>query len=47
MNLLVKLLPILALTGLAACDTTAGFGQDLEETGAAIQEEAIETEAQM
>lgn len=36
------LLPLLALilAGITGCNTTAGFGEDLEEAGATIEQEA-------
>lgn len=45
-NHLYKLFFILAATasGLAACNTTRGLGQDVEATGDAIEEAAEETE---
>ncbi len=32
-----------ALLGLAACNTTAGFGEDLQQTGETVEETAEET----
>ncbi len=37
-------LTILALLALAGCETTQGFGQDVEETGEFIQQGAEEVE---
>mgnify|MGYP006282404501 FL=1 len=40
-------LTLLALLALAGCETAQGFGQDVEETGAFIQDEAEEVERDM
>lgn len=37
------LLTLLFLGGLSACNTTEGFGEDVEATGEAIEEEAEES----
>ncbi len=33
-------LAIIAILGLAACETTEGFGRDVQKAGQAIEEEA-------
>lgn len=38
---------VLSLVGLAACNTTAGFGQDVEAAGDQIEETANETKDKM
>jgi predicted small secreted protein len=40
MNVLPKVLPLLALLVLAGCNTVAGVGQDLSQAGQTIEEEA-------
>ncbi len=40
-------LVMLGLLGLAACNTTRGFGQDVEATGEAIEETAEDTQEEM
>ena len=40
MSRLMPFVALLALMGLAACNTTAGFGQDVEETGEFITDGA-------
>lgn len=37
-------LAMLVLAGLAACETTEGFGRDVQNTGAAITNEAQEAQ---
>lgn len=41
------LLPLLALMGLAACETVEGVGQDMQNAGAVVAQEARETQAGM
>jgi len=43
----LRLLPLLAILGLAACNTMAGAGRDIQSGGAALTEEARKTQAQM
>ena len=40
-------LALLAVLGLAACETVEGAGQDIEKAGQAITNEAQETQSQM
>lgn len=42
-----KLLALLPVLGLAACETVEGFGQDVEDTGQFIESEAAEADARM
>lgn len=42
-----RLFLLLALLGLAACETIEGAGQDMENAGEAISEEAQEAQAGM
>jgi predicted small secreted protein len=42
-----RLFVLLALLGLTACETIEGAGQDLENTGEAISEEANEAQVEM
>jgi len=44
---MTRTLALLALLGLAACETIEGAGRDLETAGEAITEEAQETQAGM
>mgnify|MGYP000026453646 CR=1 FL=1 len=37
-------LVVLALLGLAACETTEGFGRDVQSVGQSIEEEAEEAD---
>ncbi|MCE6950104.1 entericidin A/B family lipoprotein [Cereibacter sphaeroides] len=41
------LLPLLALVGLAACETVEGAGQDLSAAGDAITQESQEAQSGM
>ena len=41
------LLVVLALTGLAACNTVKGAGQDVTAAGHAVQSEASEAQQEM
>lgn len=41
------ILPLLALALMAACSTIEGAGQDLQAAGAAVSDEARETESEM
>jgi predicted small secreted protein len=41
------IIALLALVTLAACNTVSGAGQDVRAAGAAITEEAEETQAEM
>ncbi|KFI32175.1 entericidin EcnAB [Haematobacter massiliensis] len=43
----LRLLPLLAILGLAACNTMAGAGRDIQSGGAALTGEARKTQAQM
>ena len=36
---------LLALTGLAACETTQGLGRDIQSTGQVITQESAEVQA--
>ena len=47
MTRLIPLAALLALMGLSACNTTAGFGRDVQNTGEFITEEAQETAAEL
>lgn len=38
----MRFIPLLALLGLMACETTEGFGRDVENTGEAIEDQAQE-----
>jgi len=40
-------LALVAVLGLAACETVEGAGQDIEKAGQAITNEAQETQSQM
>lgn len=42
-----RLFVLLTLLGLTACETIEGAGQDLENTGEAISEEANEAQVEM
>ncbi|WP_374376747.1 entericidin A/B family lipoprotein [Tabrizicola sp.] len=44
---MTRTLALLALLGLAACETVEGAGRDLTTAGEAITEEAQETQAGM
>ena len=44
---LPRLLPVLFVLGLAACETVEGAGQDLSAGGQAVSEAARETQAEM
>jgi entericidin B len=44
---MTRLIVLLALLGVTACETIEGAGQDLENTGEAISEEAREVQAGM
>ena len=44
---MTKAIALLALLGLVACETVQGAGQDLENAGEVIQEEAQETQNEM
>ncbi|MFC3088228.1 entericidin A/B family lipoprotein [Tabrizicola soli] len=44
---MTRLLVLLALLAVSACETIEGAGRDLEMTGEAITEEAQETQAGM
>jgi predicted small secreted protein len=44
---MTRLIVLLALLGVAACETIEGAGQDIENTGEAITEEAQEAQAGM
>lgn len=39
-----RILMIIALLGLAACETTEGFGRDVQTVGNAIEEESQEAQ---
>lgn len=39
------LIPLLSLIGLAACETVEGVGQDMQNAGAAMSQEAREAQA--
>jgi predicted small secreted protein len=45
MTRLTPLAALIALMALSACNTTAGFGQDVESTGEFITEEANEVQS--
>lgn len=45
MTRLTPLAALLALVALSACNTTAGFGRDVEATGEFIAEESQEVQA--
>ena len=49
MNKILYAIPILAFlcAGLTGCNTTRGLGQDIEQTGEAIEEVAEETEDEL
>lgn len=40
------ILCLVALTGLAACETTEGFGRDLSHLGTGIEQEAQKAQGQ-
>lgn len=40
-------LPMIAILALSACETIEGAGKDLQDAGAAVSEEARETQADM
>lgn len=42
MRPVLGLLPALALLAAPGCNTTAGFGRDMEAAGVAIQREAVQ-----
>jgi entericidin B len=44
---MTRLIVLLALLGVTACETVKGAGQDLENAGEAISEEANEVQAGM
>lgn len=44
---MTKAIALLALLGLVACETVQGAGQDLENAGEVIQDEAQETQNEM
>lgn len=43
----MRLIVLLALLGVTACETIEGAGQDMENAGEAISEEANEAQAEM
>jgi predicted small secreted protein len=44
---MTRLIALLALLGLAACETIEGAGQDIENAGEAIADESQEAQAGM
>lgn len=44
---MTKVIALFALLGLVACETVQGAGQDLENAGEVIQDEAQETQNEM
>ena len=42
-----KIIALLALVALAACNTVSGAGQDVRDAGAAITDQAEETQSEM
>lgn len=47
MNKLATILMLMFLTSLAACNTTRGFGEDVEATGEGVQNAAEEVEEEL
>lgn len=47
MNKLTTLFMMMLFAGLGACNTTAGFGEDVEATGEGIQHAAEEVEEEL
>ncbi|HBD89467.1 MAG: entericidin EcnAB [Rhodobacteraceae bacterium GWE1_64_9] len=45
MRMTAMLIPLLALMGLAACETVEGVGQDMQNAGSAMSQEAREAQA--
>jgi entericidin B len=46
-RIVVSSLSLIALVGLAACETVEGAGQDIQKAGGAISSEAQETQSKM
>lgn len=43
----LRLMPLLGLLAVAACNTVAGAGRDISAAGTAVNQEARETQAKM
>lgn len=44
MNHTVKILALLGIVGLAACETVAGAGEDMQSAGAALERKSNEAQ---